>query len=802
MKRNINKVAIIGSGIMGSSIACHFANIGVNVLLLDIVPTKLSNEEIEKGINEKDKIFRNKIVSSSLNKTIKSKPSPLYNKKFRERIEIGNLEDDIEKVETADWIIEVVIEKIEIKNTVFEKLDKYRKKGSLISSNTSGIPINSMIKNRSEDFCDNFCGTHFFNPPRYLKLLEIIPSEKTKPEVIDFLINYGEKFLGKTTISCKDTPAFIANRIGIANIASLFKIVNEMKLTVEETDFLTGPIIGIPKSATFRTCDLVGLDTVKHVANGIYENCPNDEIHKDFKLTEFVQSMIKKNLLGNKTGEGFYKKTKNQSGKKEILTLDLNTLEFRKKIKPKFNSIKNAKKETNLHKRIPLLINGNEKENIFYKKMFGSLFSYAANKIPEISNEIYKIDKAIVNGFGWEIGPYEIWDSIGFQNGLELIKNSKLTTPEWINKIDSKNNNFSFYKVLDGIQHYYDINTEKYNKIPGITNFIFLNNIRNQQTIWKNNGVNLIDIGDGILNLEFQTKMNSIGEDVINGITESISIAEKDYKGLVIGNQGAHFSAGADISMIFMLAAEQEYKDLNLAIHTFQQTTMALRYSNIPVVVATHGFTFGGGCELAMHADAVQSAAETYMGLVEIGVGLIPGGGGTKEMALRASDSYYSGDIELPKLKEAFLNIGMAKVSTSAHEAFDLGYLRKGFDEITINSNLLIKDAKLKAISLAERGYKKPTQKKDIKVLGKQGLGMFLVGADSMREGGYITDHEFLISKKLAHIICGGDLSYPTKVSEQYLLDLEREAFLSLCGEVKTLERIEHMLKTGKPLRN
>ena len=434
--------------------------------------------------------------------------------------------------------------------------------------------------------------------------------------------------------------------------------------------------------------------------------------------------------------------------------------------------------------------------------MFGSLFSYAANKIPEISNEIYKIDKAIVNGFGWEIGPYEIWDSIGFQNGLELIKNNKLTTPEWINKIDSKNNNFSFYKVLDGIQHYYDINTEKYNKIPGITNFIFLNNIRNQQTIWKNNGVNLIDIGDGILNLEFQTKMNSIGEDVINGITESISIAEKDYKGLVIGNQGAHFSAGADISMIFMLAAEQEYKDLNLAIHTFQQTTMALRYSNIPVVVATHGFTFGGGCELAMHADAVQSAAETYMGLVEIGVGLIPGGGGTKEMALRASDSYYSGDIELPKLKEAFLNIGMAKVSTSAHEAFDLGYLRKGFDEITINSNLLIKDAKLKAISLAERGYKKPTQKKDIKVLGKQGLGMFLVGADSMREGGYITDHEFLISKKLAHIICGGDLSYPTKVSEQYLLDLEREAFLSLCGEVKTLERIEHMLKTGKPLRN
>ena len=802
MKRNINKVAIIGSGIMGSSIACHFANIGVNVLLLDIVPNKLSDKEIKKGIKETDLIFRNKIVSSSLANTIKSKPSPLYKKKFAEKIDIGNLDDDIKKIETADWIIEVVIEKIEIKNTVFEKIDKYRKKGSLISSNTSGIPINSMIENRSKDFCEHFCGTHFFNPPRYLKLLEIIPSKKTKPDIINFLINYGEKFLGKTTISCKDTPAFIANRIGIANIASLFKIVKEMDLTVEETDVLTGPIMGIPKSATFRTCDLVGLDTVNHVANGIYENCPNDEFHEEFKLTDFVQEMIKKNLLGNKTSEGFYKKIKNQLGKKEILTLDLKSLKYRKKVKPSFNTIKVAKKEPSLQKRIPLLIQGNEKENIFYKKMFASLFSYVTNRIPEISNEIYKIDKAIINGFGWEIGPYEIWDLIGFQNGLNLIKENNLRAPEWVNNINLDDSNFSFYKIIDGIQHYYDLKTKRFIKIPGITNFIFLNNLRTQHTIWKNNGVSLIDIGDGILNLEFQTKMNSIGEDVIKGIRESISITEKDYKGLVIGNQGTHFSAGADISMIFMLAAEQEYDDLDLAIHTFQQTSMLLRYSNVPIVVATHGFTFGGGCELAMHADAVQSSAETYMGLVEIGVGLIPGGGGTKEMALRASDAYYSGDIELPRLKESFLNIGMAKVSTSAHEAFDLGYLRKGFDNISINSNSLIKDAKLKVISLVEKGYNKPTLKKDIKVLGKQGLGMFLVGADSMRQGGYITDHEFLISKKLANIICGGDLSSPTKVSEQYLLDLEREAFLSLCGEVKTLERIEHMLKTGKPLRN
>jgi len=801
MKRNINNVAIIGSGIMGSSIACHFANIGVNVLLLDIIPNELTVKEKEKGIKKTDTIFRNRITSESISQTIKSKPSPLYDKKFSDYIEIGNLEDDIEKVGTADWIIEVVVEKLEIKNIVFEKLDKYRKKGTLISSNTSGIPINSMIKNRSDDFCNHFCGTHFFNPPRYLKLLEIIPSKRTKEDVIDFLIHYGEKFLGKTTISCKDTPAFIANRIGIANIASSFKIVEEMNLSIEETDILTGPIMGIPKSATFRTCDLVGLDTVNHVANGIYSNCPKDEIHDDFKLTGFVQNMIKENLLGNKTGKGFYKKIKNDSGNKEILTLDLKSLEYRKKIKPKLDVIKNVKKESDLKKRIPLLIEGDGKGNVFYKKMFASLFSYVANKVPEISDELYKIDKAIINGFGWELGPYEIWDLIGFKKGLELIKKYNLTNPNWINDID-QNSTFSFYKLNNGIQQYYDFKSNKYLEIPGINNFIFLKNIRNEHTIWKNEGVNLIDIGDGILNLEFQTKMNSIGEDVITGIHKSIEIAEKDFRGLVIGNQGMHFSAGADISMIFMLAAEQEYDDLNLAIHTFQQTSMMLRYSNVPVVVATHGFTFGGGCEIAMHADAVQSAAETYMGLVEIGVGLIPGGGGTKEMALRASDLYYEGDIELPRLKQSFLNIGMAKVSTSAYEALNLGYIRQGTDEITINSNLLIMDAKAKAIALANKGYKKPTLRKDIKVLGKQGLGMFLVGADTMREGGYITEHEYLISKKLAHIICGGDLSSPAKVSEQYLLDLEREAFLSLCGELKTLERIEHMLKTGKPLRN
>tara|TARA_B100001057_G_scaffold470075_1_gene531065 strand:+ start:23849 stop:26236 length:2388 start_codon:yes stop_codon:yes gene_type:complete len=792
MNKKITKVVVIGSGIMGSRIACHFANIGVEVLLLDILNP--NNEEIKESI-----FLRNKIVNESLKNTLKSKPSPIYSKKFINRIRTGNLTDDIAKISEADWIIEAIIENLEIKKTLFNNIEKYRKKNSIISSNTSGIPINQMIEGRSDDFCKNFCGTHFFNPPRYLKLLEIIPSKKSNPDLINFLMNYGEKFLGKKTVLCKDTPAFIANRIGIAGIASLFNIIKEIDLSIEEIDTLTGTIIGRPKSATFRTCDLVGLDTLNNVAKGVYENCSNDENRNIFNLPSFIEKMINNNWLGDKTKQGFYKKTKDKNGKRKILSLDLSSISYSEKKKVKFEVIGKAKKIKNLKDRFNVLISGNDKASNFYKKMFGMMFSYVSNRVPEISNDIYKIDDAMKAGFGWEIGPFEIWDSIGINKGIDLIKRENLTIPKWLEK---KTNLDSFYNIKDGNKQFYEIAENRKSDVPVLNKFILLNNLRSKNVLWKNDGVSVFDIGDGVLNIEFHTKMNSIGEDVINGVQKGIEIAEKNYRGIVIGNQGAHFSAGADISMIFTLAVEQEYKKLDLAIKTFQDTSMLIRYSSIPIVVAPHGFTFGGGCEFTLHADAVQCAAETYMGLVELGVGLIPGGGGTKEMALRASDAYYEGDIELPRLKEYFLNIGQAKVSTSGQEAFELGYLRKGIDCISINTEKQIQDAKEKVILLDNSGYTKPIRRKDIKVLGNQALGMFIVGADSFKEGNYITEHEKLMSEKLAHVLCGGNLSSPTIVSEQYLLDLEREAFLSLCGEEKTLERIKYMLEKGKPLRN
>ena len=792
MYKKIKKVAIIGSGIMGSRIACHFANIGAEVLLLDI-PNKPNGNE-----NRNLQSIRNTIVNKSLNKTLKSKPSPIYAKEFANRIQTGNLEDDIAEISGVDWIIEAIIENLEIKNQLFTNIEKHRTPGTIISTNTSGIPINSMLEGRSEDFCKNFCGTHFFNPPRYLKLLEIIPSEKTDKKLIDFLMQYGEKFLGKTTVLCKDSPAFIANRIGIAGIASLFHIAQELKLSVEEIDTLTGPIIGRPKSATFRTSDLVGLDTLNHVAQGVYNNCPNDEQQEIFNLPRFIEKMIENNWLGDKTQQGFYKKTRDKKGKRQILSLNLETLEYEQKTKTKFTTIGKARKISNLKTRLPFLIKGDDQAAIFYKKMFAFMFSYVSHRLPEIADEIYKIDAAMCAGFGWKMGPFEIWDTLGLEKGISLMESENTKIPKWIIEMSHKN----FYTLDKGVKQYYNIKKDSFSNIPTLNKFTILNNIRSTQLIWENEGVSILDIGDEVLNIEFHTKMNSIGESVISGLKKGIELAEKDFKGVVIGNQGEHFSAGADISMIFSLIVEQEWDLIEKAVQTFQNTAMMIRYSDIPIVVAPHGLTLGGGCELTLHADSVQAATETYIGLVELGVGLIPGGGGTKEMALRASDLYYQGDIELPRLKEYFLNIGQAKVATSAHEAFELGYLQKGKDNITINNNKLIEDAKQKVIYLDNVGYTRPIKRQNIKVLGQEGLGMFLVGADSFREGNYITEHEQLMCEKLAYVLCGGNLSKPTEVSEQYLLDIEREAFLSLCGEAKTLARIKHMLEKGKPLRN
>ena len=795
-KRRINKIAIIGSGIMGSGIACHFANIGVEVLLMDIVPRNLNDKEKAQGLTLEDKVVRNRLVNDALKTALKSKPSPIYNQKFAQRITTGNIEDDISRIKDVDWIMEVVVERLDIKKQVFETIEKYRTPGTLITSNTSGIPIKFMSEGRSDDFQKHFCGTHFFNPARYLNLFEIIPGPKTDASVLEFLNGYGEQFLGKTSVVAKDTPAFIGNRIGIFGIQSLFHQVKELGLTVEEIDKLTGPVIGRPKSATFRTVDVVGLDTLVHVANGIYENCTNDEAHHLFKLPDFITKMMDNKWLGSKTGQGFYKKEG-----KTITVLDLETLEYREKKRAKFATLELTKTIDNVIDRFKVLVSGKDKAGDFYRKNFAAMFAYVSHRIPEISDELYKIDYAMKAGFGWEHGPFQIWDAVGVSEGIELMKSEGIEPAQWVLDMLEAGNK-TFYSVQDGATYAYQINDKKQTKIPGQDAFIILDNIRKSNEVFKNSGVVIEDLGDGILNCEFQSKMNTIGGDVLAGLNKAVDLAEQNFEGLVIGNQGANFSVGANIGMIFMMAVEQEYDELNMAIKYFQDTMMRMRYSSIPTIAAPHGMTLGGGCELSMHADKVVAAAETYIGLVEFGVGVIPGGGGSKEMAMRASDSFRKNDVELNVLQEYFLTIGMAKVATSAYEAFDLGILQKGKDVVVVNKDRQIATAKAYAKLLADQGYSMPVKRKYVKVLGKQALGMFLVGTDSMQASKYISEHDQKIANKLAYVMAGGDLSEPTLVSEQYLLDIEREAFLSLCTERKTLERIQHMLKTGKPLRN
>ncbi|GGW94639.1 3-hydroxyacyl-CoA dehydrogenase [Salegentibacter mishustinae] len=787
---------------MGSGIACHFANIGVEVLLLDIVPRELNEKEKKKGLTLEDKQVRDRLVNESLQASLKSKPSPIYHKDFANRIETGNMEDDISKVSEADWIIEVVVERLDIKQQVFEKLEKHRKKGTLITSNTSGIPIQQMNEGRSEDFQQHFCGTHFFNPPRYLKLFEIIPGPDTKPEVLEFLNEYGEKYLGKKSVLAKDTPAFIGNRIGIFSIMSLFHMVKDMDMTIEEVDKLTGPVIGRQKSATFRTVDVVGLDTLVHVANGLHKGVPNDETNELFALPDFIQTMMDNEWLGSKTNNtGFYKKVKKEDGSSEIKSLDLDKMEYRDRKSAKFDVLEQTKTIDKLEDRYEVLVGDKGKAGEFYRKNFAALFAYVSNRIPEISDELYKIDDGVKAGFGWEHGPFQMWDALGVKKGVEMMKAEGKEPAAWVNEM-LENGKDSFYTVKEGNTYYYDIQKKDYTKIPGQDAFIILDNIRESKEVFSNSGVVVEDLGDGILNVEFRSKMNAIGGDVLDGINKAIDMAEKDYQGLVIANNGKNFSVGANIGMIFMMAVEQEYEELNMAIKYFQDTMMRMRYSSIPTVAAPHSMTLGGGCELSLHADKVVAAAETYMGLVEFGVGVIPGGGGSKEMTLRAADTFEKDDVELNRLREHFLTIGMAKVSTSAHEAFDLNLLQKGKDIVVVNQERQLTIAKKHALLMAENGYTKPIARKDIKVLGKQALGAFLVGTDQMNAGKYISDHDKKIANKLAYVMAGGDLSEPQMVSEQYLLDLEREAFLSLTGERKTLERLQHMLKKGKPLRN
>ncbi|HEU4717716.1 MAG TPA: 3-hydroxyacyl-CoA dehydrogenase NAD-binding domain-containing protein [Bacteroidia bacterium] len=801
MKRIIRKVAVLGSGVMGSRIACHFANIGLEVLLLDIVPRELTPAETTKGKTLEDKTVRNRIVNDALQSVLKSNPSPIYRKAFVSRITTGNFDDNLAEISSCDWVIEAVVERLDIKQQVFEKVEKFRRKGTLITTNTSGIPIHLLTQGRSDDFNENFCGTHFFNPPRYLRLLEIIPGPHTKQDVLSFLLHYGELYLGKTTVLCKDTPAFIANRIGVFGIMALFHLVEKMGLTVEEVDKLTGPVLGRPKSATFRTCDVVGLDTLIHVANGLDQNCPDDEAHPLFTLPAYVSKLAENKWYGDKTGQGFYKKVKNASGKSEILALDLKTMQYNPSQKVKFATLEQTKPIENLRERMSVLIAGKDKAGEFYRASFFALFAYVSNRIPEITDDLYKIDQAMNAGFGWELGPFEAWDALGVAETVKAMEAAGNKPAQWIYDMLSSGAS-SFYRFDNGTKLCYDIPSKKYKTIPGTEDFILLEPLRGTKTVWKNSGATVTDIGDGILNLEFHTKMNTIGGEVLQGLNTAIDMAEKDFRGLVISNEGGNFSAGANLGMVFMFAVEQEWDELDFAVRAFQAATGRVRYSSIPVVVAPHQLTLGGGTEICLHADAVVAHAETYMGLVEFGVGVIPGGGGTKEFATRLADELHEGDVELNSFRNRFLTIGQAKVSTSAYEAFDLGYLRTHKDRVVMSRNRLLAEAKMEAVRLAEEGYTKPVMRHDIRVLGRQALGLAYVGANSMQSGKYISEHDSLISRKLAWVMCGGDLSQPALVSEQYLLDLEREAFLSLCGERKTLERMQSILTGGKVLRN
>jgi len=799
-KRTINKVAVIGSGIMGSGIACHFANIGVEVLLLDIIPNELTDQEKAKGLTLEDKVVRNRLVNMHFNNSLKSKPSPIYSKAFAKRITTGNTTDDMAKIADVDWIIEVVVERLDIKKIVFNQIEKYRTQGTLITSNTSGIPIKFMNEGRSEDFQQHFAVTHFFNPPRYLKLFEVVPGPDCKPEITDFLMMYGEKFLGKTAVLAKDTPAFIGNRIGVFGIMNLFHVVSELGLTVEEVDKLTGPVIGRPKSATFRTVDVVGLDTLVHTSNGVHDNAPKDEMHDTFKIPDFITKMMENKWLGTKTRQGFYKSTKDAKGKREILALDLNTMEYRPKARVKFATLELTKTIDNILDRYKVLVKGKDKAGDFYRKTFTAIFQYASNRIPEISDNLHAIDAAMRAGFGWDFGPFEIWDAIGVEKGIALMTAEGYKPNTWVNDMLASGQK-SFYTVKEGAKYFYDINSKKQEKIPGQDAFIILDNIRESKTIWSNSEAAIQHLGDGILNVEFRSKMNTIGGGVIEAINKGIDLAEQEYEGLLIANQAPNFSVGANLAMVFMLAIEQEYDDLQFAIKSFQDTVMRLRYSSIPTIVCPQGMTLGGGCEMTLHADKVVAAAESYIGLVEFGVGLLPGGAGTKEMALRAAATFKEGDVQLNSLRQHFLPIAMAKVSTSAYEAFDTDILQKGKDLVVVNRDRQIATAKRYALQMAMDGYTKPVPQQ-VKVLGKQSLGMFLVGTDAMEKGFYISEHDKKIGNKIAYVMSGGDLSEPTYVSEQYLLDIEREAFLSLLTEKKTLQRIEHTLKTGKPLRN
>ncbi|MFK8164445.1 MAG: 3-hydroxyacyl-CoA dehydrogenase/enoyl-CoA hydratase family protein [Lewinella sp.] len=799
MQHRIKKVAVLGSGVMGSGIACHFANIGLDVLMLDIVPFSLSEEE------KKDPVKRNSQVNGALAAALKSKPAALFKKDFASHITTGNFDDDFDKIADADWIIEVIVERLDIKQQIFERVDKHRKAGSLVTSNTSGIPITMLAEGRSDDFRKHFCGTHFFNPPRYLRLFEVIPHEDTDPGVVDFFMHYGDVYLGKQTVLCKDTPGFIGNRIGVMSGVQMMDLTVKYDMTIEEVDAITGSLIGRPNTATYRLQDLVGIDTSAKVSAFVMMNVKDDEYIETVKTKEqpaFMGFLMENKFFGNKSGQGFYKKTKerDEKGKSIIHALNLKTMEYAKATRPR-PAIGKAKMIDDMGSRMKTLVNGEDKENKFLREYFAGLIAYAGNRVPEIADDLYSVDDAMRTGYFWESGPFEVWDQIGLAEGIAMIEETGGKVADWVKEMQAAGNN-AFYKVEGGKRMFYDQATKAYKPVPSLENYIILDTLRDSAPVIKNDSATVHDLGDGVMCVEFTSKSNSIDDAIGQAISDAIDKAEAEgWAGIVIGNNAKNFTVGANLMNVGMMAMQQQFTELDALIDGFQQLNMRIKTCKVPVVVATQGYVFGGGCEISMHADAGVYAAESYIGLVEVGVGLIPGGGGTKEMALRASDKFFEGDVMMPTLVDAFQTIATAKVSTSASEAYDFGYLIDGKDFVETNMQRNIGEAKLKVLELA-REYVAPSIRQDITVLGRAGLATLYTAINEFKLGKYISEYDGIVAGHVANILCGGELTQTQKVSEQYLLDLEREAFLSLLGNQKTLERIQYTLQNNKPLRN
>ncbi|RJR27792.1 MAG: 3-hydroxyacyl-CoA dehydrogenase/enoyl-CoA hydratase family protein [Desulfobacteraceae bacterium] len=810
MEKKIKKAGVLGAGVMGATIAAQLANVGIETYLLDIVPPKMTEEEEKKGLSKESPEFRNRFGQNGLKAAIQSRPASFYVQENASLITIGNIEDNLAWLSEADWIIEVVVERLDIKKALYEKVEKILKPGTIITSNTSGIPATALCEGRSDNFRRHFAITHFFNPPRYMKLLELVPGPETMPEVLDILAVTCERIVGKGIVYAKDTPNFVANRIGTFGMLYGIRAMEEMGLSIEAVDQLTGPVIGHPKSASFRTADLVGLDTLLHVADNVYQGAPGDEKREVFTAPSFIKTMVERKLLGNKTKQGFYKKTKDDKGKKTILTLDYKSLEYRPQEKVKIASLEAAKNLPGLKEKIKSLYYATDLGGQYTFRTMTETLIYSANRIPEIAEDIINIDNAMKWGFAWKLGPFEAWDAVGVQKSVGRMKDAGYKVPAWVDEMLASGKD-SFYKREAGKTLYYDIKAKDYRAVTERPGVILLPSLKqSNKTVAGNTGATMIDLGDGVACLEFHTKMNSLGEDIISMIHKSAEIVSRDFDGLVIANHADNFSVGANLALVLFTAQEEEWDDLEWAIRSLQDALMKLKYLDKPVVAAPAGMALGGGCEICLAADRVRYAAETYMGLVEVGVGLIPAGGGTKELLIRNVEhlfevqkgGLYPKQIELmPFVARAFETIATAKVSTSGPEAVKLGYLRNT-DSMTVNRDYLIQDAKNTVLAMNLEGYRPPRPLTSIRVAGENTLAMIKLGLWTMRQSGYITEHDVTVSTKVAHVLCGGNVQADTLVSEQYLLDLEREAFLSLCGDHRTQARMQHMLTTGKPLRN